>query len=353
MRPSSGTAPGKIILSGEHAVVYGAPALVMAVNRYMTATISSLKGDDFVFHDVNANTFYSIGADQLDALKARIQNDYHSFLKGRCSICDVLKTPVELAQFTLSTFLEAVSLDFLSGIQLDVQSTIPVGAGMGSSAALILSILKAMMQYTNVSLSDEKLFELALGAENRQHGLSSGLDLRAILQGGLMLVGLGRVGKALFACPPPRIEMVGTQTALCPPYIVYTGVPESATGECVQLVSPYFKDQNRVEAFSAVTIAMEKALEENNLVSLHECIRENNQLLHQIGVVPETVQRFISDIESIGGAAKICGAGAVKGDHAGMVWVVCEDTAAWKKIAEKYSYEVLSLNIESRGVYAS
>ena len=58
-------------------------------------------------------------------------------------------------------------------------------------------------------------------------------------------------------------------------------------------------------------------LENNEQSKLYESIRANHRLLDQIGVVPERVGQFIREIESHGGAAKICGAGSVDGEAAG------------------------------------
>lgn len=297
MRQSSATSPGKIILSGEHSVVYGCPALAIAVNRYATAIISSSSSDLLI-----------------------------------------VKEPTDLVQFAVNTVLEASGISFLEKVGIAIESDIPVGGGMGSSAAVILSVMKAMAHYLKSNFSVEKILQLAQCIESKQHGISSGLDIKTSLYGGCIFVKKDRIASRVL----PMIDMG----------FVYTGAPLSDTRDCVAVAAPFLKDQARAQDFSAVTIMMESAIQKNNRSAIQDCIRENNRLLSDIGVVPERAQRFIADIEKINGAAKICGAGAIKGERAGMVWVMCDDTAAWEKIAEKYAYEVLPLQIELRGAYA-
>ncbi len=68
-----------------------------------------------------------------------------------------------------------------------MQSDLPIGCGMGSSAATILSVIYAIATHLHLPISQEKLFQLALEAENMQHGRSSGLDLKIVYAGRMSL----------------------------------------------------------------------------------------------------------------------------------------------------------------------
>ncbi len=241
-------APGKLILSGEHAAVYGKPALAMAVNRYAEAeTFTQLA--PFISFDLGDLAYQqALRFASLDRLKERIKNKYRRFLRGEYSIRQVLKKPVELAQFAFSLFFEMLNVRPNQGVKIKVQSDIPMGCGMGSSAAIILSVIHALSQHLELALAPELLFRMALEVENLQHGHSSGLDLRISQQGGCLWMREGEIqSRAL-----PRL----------PFYLINSGSPLSSTGECVSQVEPLFRRSSIGEDFAAVTESMDRALQE-------------------------------------------------------------------------------------------
>jgi mevalonate kinase len=80
---------------------------------------------------------------------------------------------------------------------------------------------------------------------------------------------------------------------------------------------------------------------------MQSLIRENHRLLCRIGVVPQKVQQFVSEVEAAGGAAKVCGAGSVRGDSGGAVLVLADFMPA--ALAEKYGYNVSPLRGDPLG----
>lgn len=328
-------APGKLILSGEHAVVYGAPALAMAVNRYVTATAYSqlLPFISFDLSDLAYERKLTLTA--LNQLKNRIKKKYQRFIGGEYKIRDVLQKPVELAQFVLSLVVETLNVKITQGMKICVQSDIPIGCGMGSSAATVISVAHAIAHHFGLELSSEIFYRLGLEAENMQHGYSSGLDLRVSMHGGCILVDAGQV----YSRPLPTLPM----------YLINTGIPEATTGECVESAAHYFKT-NLASSFAEVTYAMDKALQQNHIAIMQEVLRENHKLLTHIGVVPERVQQCVAEIEKIKGAAKICGAGSVKGEAAGVMLVIIEDLPNLIKICQQYHYTIMPIIGEARGV---
>ncbi len=329
--------PGKLILSGEHAVVYGHPALAMAVDRHVTAIVSRetlprilLDLADFVHH-----SHFSLH--ELRVLKDRIKRKYRRFVRGEYSIRDVLEKPFELAQFALGVFTEAMQVSLPHGVKIRMHSDIPVGCGMGSSAATIISVMSAISHYLQMPLTQEGLFQLALEAENMQHGYSSGLDLRVAMNGGCLYMHDGQIEARQF----PLLTMC----------LVDTGTPVSTTGQCVETVASHFKSGSIGDSFAAVTQAFDAALHTGYLQNIRAAMRENHQLLCKIGVVPGSVQSFVTEIERMGGAAKVCGAGAVAGDHAGVVLVLADDVQSIKSLSTKAGFSMLPISCETRGVY--
>ncbi len=331
-------APGKLILSGEHAVVYGKPALAMAVNRYAMATVTRevLPRILFELSDLAHRGHLSFSA--VRHLKDRIKRKYQRFIRGEFSIRDVLHKPFELAHFALSVFIESLNLSLPHGVKIHVQSDIPMGCGMGSSAATILSVMHAISHHLHLSLSSEKLFQLALEAEKMQHGFSSGLDLRVSLYGGCLLM----QEQKIIERPIPPFSL----------YLINTGMPQTTTGECVESVAEHFKSNQLSDEFANITLAMDEALRQQSTVKMQAAIRDNHQLLIKIGVVPDKVQQFIQQIVSNGGAAKICGAGAIAGDQAGAVLVMHDDAICINQLAKNFGYSVIPIIGEARGVHA-
>lgn len=330
-------APGKLILSGEHSVVYGKPALAMAVNRYVVATVRPqlLPFISFDLSDFSYERRFTLAA--LEHFKNRLKEKYQRFIHGEFKIREVLQKPMELAQFALSIFFETLNLKLTQGMKIHVQSEIPIGCGMGSSAATILSIVHAIAHHLRIDLSSETLLRLGLEAENMQHGHSSGLDLRVSLYGGCLYVKDGKIQTRNV----PNLPM----------YLINTGSPKTSTGECVSAVAHHFKNTNIGDDFEAVTEAMDSALQANKQDVIFNAITENHRLLTTIGVVPEKVQQFITQIQQFNGTGKICGAGAVAGDKGGIVLAVTEDEAALKELCAQYRYDILPMTGDTRGVH--
>jgi mevalonate kinase len=332
-------APGKLILSGEHAVVHGKPALAMAVNRYVTATASKqfLPFVSFDLSDFSYRNRLSVIA--LRRLKSRIKEKYQRFVHGDFKVRDVLQKPVELAQFALMLFFDMLNIKLTQGIKIHIRSDIPIGCGMGSSAATILSIVHALAHHLNVDLSPETFFRLGLEAENMQHGFSSGLDVRVSLHGGCLYVNDGKIESRTI----PNFPM----------FLINTGSPTTTTGESVSHAAPFFKSSSIGDDFAVVTQAMDAAFQQHNMADVMQAIRDNHHLLVKIGVVPLQVQNFISEIHALGGAAKICGAGAISGDQAGMVLVMTSDADALMNLCTQYHYDIIPIAAESRGVHVA
>ncbi len=327
-------APGKLILSGEHAVVYGKPAIAMAVDRSAQSVVLPGGGPDevsFDLQDLCQQESFTLRA--LRELKNRVMKNYHLFLEGKLGIREVLYKPVELFQFAYITILDGLHLKVQNGVRIQLHSNIPIGCGMGSSAATVLSVLRAIGHYFRVEFRPEWYQAYSLEAENLQHGHASGVDTYISMNGGCAKFEQGHASPI----PLPRFPM----------HLVNTGTPDTTTGECVAKVRAGFGGNGIWDEFEALTLRMEKALEENDLEEIQNCIRRNHRLLARIGVVPGKVQSFISDIEAWGAAAKICGAGAVAGDHGGIVMIASERTP--KELCDQYGYSLISVRGEPLG----
>ena len=317
-------APGKLILSGEHAVVYGKPSVAMAIDRGVTATIESCDSGEVSFDlpDVNSRDSFSLMA--LQDFKRRAKANYLLFQEGKLGIRDVLLKPVDLFKFGFITVLDGLHCSLDSGVMIRLKSNMPVGSGMGSSAAAVLSEIRALGHYLRVDFKPEWVYEFSMKAEQMQHGHPSGVDSHISLYGGCALFEDGKAS----SIPLPRMQM----------FLVETGCPASTTGECVVQVKEQFEGNAIWDEFEAVTRQVEAAVRKNDEASLRPLFRENHRLLCRIGVVPKTIQSFVSDVEMAGGAAKVCGAGATIGERGGAVLVLADFIPT--ALADKYGYTV-------------
>ncbi|MBU1558674.1 MAG: hydroxymethylglutaryl-CoA synthase [Pseudomonadota bacterium] len=329
--------PGKLILSGEHSVVYGGPALAMAVDRFAETTISPQLSKMISFNLLSFRYKDSFTIQTLREIKHRLTHQYQRFLHGEIGIKEVLQTPFELTQFAFISLLDHVNSKIIDGLNIQTSSTIPVGCGMGSSAASVLSVLYAIARFCKLNLEKDRFLRLGYEAEKLQHGYPSGLDLYTSLHGGCVYF---QNGQAALRPLPAN-----------PFFLVNTGTPDATTGEAVTFVKERFSEQKALwKSFEEVTHAMDRAFQSNDCAALQLAVRENHRLLTHIGVVPERVQQFIEAIEKAGAAAKVCGAGSVKGDRSGVVMMMADDQERVSSICQRFGYTLETVQGTLQGV---
>ncbi|MGB9641548.1 MAG: mevalonate kinase, partial [Anaerolineales bacterium] len=146
------TAPAKIILFGEHAVVYGRPAIAVPV--------PALQARAIVRADVHAETHSVRLIAPAIGLNATM---------SELPPTNPLRRAVELTAETLQAA-------FIPSCQITIQSTIPVAAGMGSGAAVSVALMRALAAYLGHPLPAETISALAFEVEKIHHGNPSGVD---------------------------------------------------------------------------------------------------------------------------------------------------------------------------------
>lgn len=330
-------APSKLILSGEHAIVYGMPGLAMAVAQYAEATVEEhiLPLVSFDFTELNYRKLLHFAS--LKRLKHVLHTKYQRFLRGELNIRQVLLKPAALAQFACSVLLERAHTNYVSGVNIKLTSDIPIGCGMGSSAAIILAIIYALAAQWNIGGSSEQLFHLSHKIENLQHGYSSGLDLKLAHNGGCILL--------------KNNIMEQRQAPNWPLYMVNTGKPVASTGECVAQVAPFFSSTHLRKKFTWVTETMDFALQSGNYNLFKEMVVYNQSLLVHIGVVPKRVQQFIAELSAVDAVAKICGAGSVIGESAGVLLVIPAALPNLLDLCAQYQYSLSPIISAQKGVH--
>ncbi|MEQ2466082.1 mevalonate kinase [Niallia sp. CLA-SR-H024] len=145
-----GRAHSKLILIGEHSVVYGQPAIAFPFKQIeVKVTVKTIGGNTIQIE----SPFYQGPIEQIPEKMEGI---------GDCVI-QTLKV------------LEKRS----SGLHIRIASSIPIGRGLGSSAAIAIALVRGLFAFFNQSLKDSQLMALVERAEKFAHGTPSGIDMMA------------------------------------------------------------------------------------------------------------------------------------------------------------------------------
>ncbi|MBZ0111471.1 MAG: hypothetical protein K8J08_03345 [Thermoanaerobaculia bacterium] len=326
------SAPGKLILMGEHAAVYGHPALVAAVDLRLTVTLAATTSEavelDLPQLDHRGTTPWE-AIRQLTLQARRTWENRFSdprsnpiaasgdpALQARLGV-----TPAQLVLLTLGETSNSLGEDFPKGVRLRVDSALPVGSGFGSSAALAVGVAAAYLALRGVALEPSRILDISLDVERRQHGTPSGIDNAAVLLGGLLWAERDAANR--LECRP----LESSSPLLDRVRVFHSGAPSESTGEVVEAVRRRRERDTTgvdqlLEEIESCTRELRQDLETSTLpertVSL---IRRCQGALEGLGVVPTPTQQLIRRIEAEGGAAKISGAGSLTGEGAGSILV--------------------------------
>jgi len=338
--PVSISTPGKLILMGEHAAVYGRPALVAAIDRRLTARFSAAPRDvrlelPGLGHAEETSWPAILGY----ARDARRRWDEYAREPGSEAFGRVRgEDPAHVVKVALGE--AAAALGGKGGrpaLTLRVDSELPIGSGFGSSAALAVAVIGGALLALGpaADAADPATVErLALEVERRQHGQPSGVDGATVVHGGVVWarrLGADRLEREPVAVRSPLLSRL---------HVFDTGTPPESTGAVVAAVRDRRdRDPGRherlLDRMEAATRAFREELareldESDQIVRL---LQEQEACLEELGVVPLPIREVVRRVEAEGGAAKISGAGSLSGPGAGSLLVYHSDrerVAGWK-----------------------
>jgi len=335
------SAPGKLILIGEHAVVHGQPALVTAVDRRLTvhltpgSTAGSTRGQvelDLPSLDTRTRATWK----ELSRYARQVHERWERYAQAPSPRLFARLRGQDPAHLVKVALGEAVSFlhsaphsdpewSNLPALRLTVESELPIGSGFGSSAALAVAVLAGALAFHGADAELAEIERLALEVERRQHGLPSGVDSATVLHGGGVWAERDDPGRLV--TEPLDLDV----TALARFRVFDTGTPRQTTGEVVAAVRERLDRDPRlggtIEEIGDLTRRLRRVLEADGgrgatesaaLPELLEIVREAELRLEALGVVPEPVRELIRHIEAEGGAAKISGAGALSSPPGGL-----------------------------------
>ncbi len=257
------SAPGKLMLLGEHSVVYGFPCIVTAVDKrlYVEVEISNKKDDEIIAPQVKESRFV------LESIAA---------FKEKYNIKEKIKI------VTKGDFSHSV--------------------GLGSSSAVTVATFKALNFLFHKNLTDQEIFKLSYQVNLKIQGLGSGFDLAAATYGGtLYFVSGGKIIEPL-------------ETAYLPLVVGYSGI-KADTPYYVRKVAESFKTKQEEMKliFSQVTTLVEEAkknITDGDYERLGRNLLENHKLLQKLGVSTSKLDNMVTAAVSAGAwGAKLSGAG--------------------------------------------
>ncbi len=265
-----GAAPGKIILFGEHAVVYSHPAIAIPV------------------HDVQAKVTVTHSTDSI----SRIVSPQVE-LAVQLDECDPAFWGLEVKHGVQN----ALGLSEIPPFHMKVDSTIPVASGLGSGAAVAIAAIRALSAFLERPLTDEQVNAIAFETEKRHHGTPSGIDNTVIC-----------FGKPVYFIRDKPIETFHASRPVTF-VIADTGIPSPTALTVGDVRRAWLKDPGRYdEIFATISEIVQDAresLESGETDRLGKLMNENHRWLYEIGVSSPELDRLVY-------AARVAGASGAK-----------------------------------------
>jgi len=240
------SAPGKLMLLGEHAVLHGRKALVGAVNQRIAVTCKARK--DSKIHLISALGEYSTWLDNIEIIPA--------------------------FRFVLTALLQ--EQEHLScGLDMKIEADFSADLGLGSSAAVTAAAMGALFTLSRRKLDADKVFAAAMQTIQTVQGAGSGADLAASVYGGILC----------YQKEPQSVRKVESSF----PLTVINSGSKLATAQVIGMVEE--KYNRHQELFSGIYDLMDKsvnaaveAIERADYKYLGEVFNVNQGLMDAIGV---------------------------------------------------------------------
>jgi mevalonate kinase len=275
MTAISASAPGKVILFGEHAVVYGRAAVAVPVNQVQAkAVVSASPGKPSRIEAPG------IGLEsEVDALPA--------------------EHPLALA---VRGVQEKLNLDHLPAFRLKITSTIPIASGLGSGAAVSVAIARAVSAFVGHPLSDSQVSALAFTVDQTYHGTPSGIDNTVITYDSPVMYVRGQPFERLRVAEPFTL-VIGD-----------TGVSVPTSGVVSDLRRRWVETPNRYEPLfnriGAIAREARRLIEVGRPEEMGPLMNSNHSLLCEIDVSSPELDRLVDVAQKAGAlGAKMSGGG--------------------------------------------
>ena len=331
------SAPGKIHLIGEHAVVYGKPAILVAVG--LRCHVSAEPADSVSISLRNFGIKKEFDTGEVMEFGRKIRDLWNSGVSKK-NFSGLFSAMKKGKMDTVKAIVGAslMELNAEKGLSLVIESGVPAGAGMGSSASLAVCLPRAIAELHGIKLTKEKNNEIAFKLEQLLHGSPSGGDNTACCYGGAIWFVKGS---------PPKVESIKGVSGIKGIVLVNTGEPEKTTGELVSAVRELEESYRnpRVEELGRLAAEIKGNLTSQKTDKIGAIMDKAQTILAELGVSTPEIDSFADDVIKAGGHAKLCGAGG-----GGVVLCLHKDAGVLKKIAEDSGYRYWETELGAEGV---
>ncbi len=308
---SKASAPGKVILFGEHFVVYGVKAILCSINKRVTVTAEKISDKKIVINSEIGNLI----------------------LEPNKSISEI-NSPLKPFYYLGNKVIKNQD----TGIQIKIDSEIPLGVGLGSSSACCVAGAAAIFKLFG-DISKEEILELAIEAERTIFENTSGADCTVCVYGGIMEYDKKQGFKKIE--DEPNFQLVIANSNI-----------EHSTESMVSEVKA-FTIKNKEEFSKLLNQELElvedvlKLLKENNTIELGEKINQNQEYLETIGISNNQLREMIEIGQKTSFGAKITGSGG-----GGCIFAITDESNLEDTLKEfkDNNFECFSVEIDFKGL---
>ena len=308
---SKASAPGKVILFGEHFVVYGVKAILCSINKRVTVT-----------------------AEKTSKRKISINSEIGNLILEPNKLISEINSPLKPFYYLANKAIKNQD----TGIEIKIESEIPLGAGLGSSSACCVAGAAAIFKLFEDS-SKERILELAIEAERTIFENTSGADCTVCTYGGIIEYGKKQGFKKIK--DEPNFQLVIANSNI-----------EHSTESMVSGVKMFgIKNKEKFTKLlnqqSKLIEDVLKLLKENNPEKLGQKINQNQKYLETIGISNNQLKKMIEIGQKTSFGAKITGSGG-----GGCIFALTNESNVEQSLKEfkDNNYECFSAKIDFKGL---
>jgi len=312
------SAPGKLMLFGEHAVVYERPCLVTAVDQRISVGLK--KRDDEKIC--------------LNAPDINIKN----FLISPKDLKEPQPKEIRFVLAAVKNFFEKYKIK--SGLEIKTKSQFSKQFGLGSSSAVTVSTIKGLAELFGIQINKKELFGLAYKTVLDIQGVGSGFDVASAAYGGILYFLTG--GKIIEEIKVDKLPII----------VGYTGI-KADTPTLIRMVSNKLSQEPRKinKIFDEIEKIVDLAkieIENQGWEKVGKLMNQNQELLRELGVSSKELENLIrASLKAGAFGAKLSGAGG--GDC--MIAIANKDNFnKINKAIEKAGGKIIEAKIPGQGV---